>query len=65
MAEFRCSNIKCKKLLAEMDVTDGKVEIKCKCGMVNTLQAEAKDKPYVHNQPYQNRMDLVRKGGAG
>lgn len=57
MDSFKC--IKCKKKLAEGDIADGKVSIKCKCGTLNTI--EVRPKKYVQNAPYQSRINLIQK----
>ncbi len=61
---IRCTS--CKKILGKGVINDGKIEIKCKCGTLNTIQAELPKQPaepgnYIHNRPYQDRMDLVKK----
>lgn len=61
---IRCSN--CRKLLGEGVLRDGRISIKCKCGMVNTIEVTPEKKPteekFVYNAPYQNRIPgIVRK----
>lgn len=57
---IRCSNPKCKKVIGSVELTDGKVSIKCKCGTTTTI--EAKPHKYIQNAPYQDRLDLEQKG---
>jgi hypothetical protein len=71
MAEIiKCSNEKCNKVIGEGKATVkkvyegkqpaiGNIIIKCKCGTFNEIDSSVK--PYVQNQPYQNRMQLVKK----
>lgn len=61
---IRCSNPKCNKVIGSGTVKDGKVSIKCKCGTTTTIEAQLPKQPekYIHNRPYQNRMDLEQKG---
>lgn len=51
--EIRCNA--CNKLLATGVINDGKIELKCKCKTVNTIEVIP---PPV---PYQDRMGLVKK----
>lgn len=60
LQDIRCS--KCQKLLAEAKIEEGKLAIKCKCGTMNTIEVrQVNNKPFVYNQPYQNRLNLVQK----
>lgn len=36
LRQWRCTN--CGKLLAKIRILDGKIEIKCRCGTVNTTE---------------------------
>ena len=60
---IRCSG--CKKVIGELDyLNDGKLTIKCKCGVVNTIEATPPPKvpeKFVYNTPYQDRLNLVKK----
>lgn len=60
---IRCSNPKCGKVIGSGTVNDGRISIKCKCGTTTTIEAAIPKPPgnYVHNRPYQNRMDLEQK----
>lgn len=51
--DINCS--KCGKKIAEGDLTDGIISIKCKCGVINTITAKPK-------QAFQNRLNLEAKG---
>lgn len=59
MQELKCTS--CKKKLAEFNLVDGKLSVKCKCGTTNTIEAAPASTKFIHNQPYQNRLNLVVK----
>jgi phage FluMu protein Com len=60
MIEQRCCN--CGSLLAKGQISAGKIAIKCKCGVINTIIAEP-DVGSPKNKPYQERFTPVRKAG--
>lgn len=56
----------CGKKIGEGEINDGYVSIKCKCGAITTIQKTMPkppepEKKFIHNLPYQNRMDLNKK----
>lgn len=57
--EYRCALPDCNKLLFKGEVIQGIVEVKCDCGMLNKVGSE---QPKPENRPFQERMNLTRKG---
>lgn len=42
MTEIKCTN--CGKKLGEAKIQDGELQIKCKCGTVNTVKVEPENR---------------------
>lgn len=70
MAENTINCSKCGKKLAEGRATvkrlmpgeeskNGAIAMKCKCGAINEI--DAREKGYIQNQPYQDRLKLIKK----
>lgn len=57
---IRCTG--CRKVIGEGTLNDGKISIKCKCGVLNTIEATPKPQPKQETTiPFQDRLNLVKK----
>lgn len=56
---YRCGLEDCGALLAKGENVKGRLEIKCKCGVLNNVTESTVDNS--KSEPYQNRMGMRKK----